>query len=290
MKIKFWGTRGSIPVNGKEFCKYGGNTSSVEILPSENISFILDAGSGIRNAGIDIIKRKEVEKIFIFLSHFHTDHIVGLPFFTPFYKENYSINIFGLPYIYNTIEKIVDLIIGPPFFTLTKENFKAKILFKNLSIGDVFNINGVIVSTIKVNHPDPTLGYKIIYKNQTIVYITDNELIQNNQLSLDNIEKVIREKHVDLIEFCKNADVLIHDTSYDIDDYNERIGWGHSNIYSAAMLGHLAKVKKLYLFHYDPSYDDNKIDTLLNKTQKFSKKINGRIECYASSDYMEVEI
>lgn len=287
MKVKFWGTRGSIAVTGKEYCKYGGNTPCIEIITGNNSTFVFDAGTGIRDLGIDLIKRKSTNKIYLFFSHFHTDHIIGLPFFLPFYNENFDIEIFGKPYIYNSIEEIIDLILKPPLFSVTRNEFKATYSFNNINYGFEFEDNYFKLETIELNHPNPTLGFKLISNNKSIVYFTDNELIQDNHSS-QNLKDLIISNHSELIKFCKNADVLIHDTSYLMDDYNKRIGWGHSSNLAAAMFAHLAGVKNLYLFHYDPSYPDEMIDSLLNDTISFLEQINSSVKCFASADQLEI--
>lgn len=289
MKIKFWGTRGSIPVTGKNYCKYGGNTSCIEISSSGDDIIILDAGSGIRELGLDLIKRDNQRKVNLFLSHFHTDHIVGLPFFSPFYDEDFEIDIYAQPYVLQTTEEILDLILKPPLFAITKEYFKAKYNFNNITNSFVLDLPGKRIEAIELNHPNPTLGFKISSQDKTMVYFTDNELIQNNH-SVKEIEKLILENHYNLIEFCKNVDVLIHDASYSFDDYNRRIGWGHSSNLAVAIFANLANVKNLYLFHYEPEYDDDFLDKLLKETEYFLKSINSSVVCFASYDQLEINL
>ncbi len=289
MKLKFWGTRGSIAISGKDFCKYGGNTPCIEISTNDSSTIIFDAGTGIRELGIDLLKRKSIQKIYLFFSHFHTDHIVGLPFFTPLYNDSFEIKIFGKPYVYNTVEEIIDLIIKPPFFSITKDYFRAHAQYHNIDNNFLFENDNFRIETIQLNHPNPTLGFKLTSEDKSAVYFTDNELVQNNHTS-QYLKDLITNNHFDLIKFCKNADVLIHDTSYSMDDYDKRVGWGHSNIFSAAMLAHLAEVKNFYLFHYDPTYSDEMIDELLEKTQKFLESLDSQVNCFASADSLEVVI
>lgn len=289
MRIKFWGTRGTIPVTGVEYAKYGGNTPCIEVSINEEAVLIFDAGSGIRMLGQDLLKRNSIKKIYLFLSHFHTDHIHGLPFFAPVYLEDYEINIFGMPYELNSTEEILDLILTPPLFSITKDYFKSKINFVDIKSGDSFNFEVIKVETIRLNHPNPTLGFKISSDNKSFVYFTDNELINHNH-SKRKLEEIIIQYHNNLIEFCSGVDVLIHDSSYSLDDYNKRIGWGHSSNYAVATFAHLARVKNLYLFHYDPGYNDVAIDKFFNETQKFLKEMNSQVHCLASRDNLVIEL
>lgn len=130
----------------------------------------------------------------------------------------------------------------PPLFSVTRNEFKATYSFNNINYGFEFEDNYFKLETIELNHPNPTLGFKLISNNKSIVYFTDNELIQDNHSS-QNLKDLIISNHSELIKFCKNADVLIHDTSYLMDDYNKRIGWGHSSNLAAAMFAHLAGVR-----------------------------------------------
>lgn len=289
MRVKFWGTRGSIPVTGINHCKYGGNTPCIEISPDDESIIILDAGSGIRELGLDLLRRNKQRKILLFFSHFHTDHIVGLPFFAPFYNKDFEIEIFGNPYVFNSIENIIDLIIQPPLFAITKDEFKSINKFHNIDESFVLEKNNFKIEVIKLNHPNPTLGFKIKSNNKSLVYFTDNELIQNNH-SIEELKDLLENNHKNLISFCRGVDVLIHDSSYFVSDYNKRIGWGHSSNIAAAMFAHLAEVKNLYLFHYDPQYSDEEIDNLLKETQFFLQEIKSKVKCYASSDLLDIVI
>jgi phosphoribosyl 1,2-cyclic phosphodiesterase len=289
MKLKFWGTRGSIPVTGNRFCKYGGNTPSIEINNDKDNVIIIDAGSGIRELGIELVKRNHQKKIYLFFSHFHTDHIVGLPFFAPFYRDDFEIEIFGKPYILNSTEKILDLIFNPPLFSITKDKIKAKCNFHDIDETFTLSISDIKIETEILNHPHPTLGFKILSQNKSVVYFTDNELIQKIHKS-EEAEELLLKNHSNLISFCKGVDILIHDSSYFTEDYNIRVGWGHSSNITVAMFAHLAEVKNLYLFHYDPDYDDKKIDKLLEETRNYLKNIGSSVNCFASSDLMELNL
>lgn len=289
MKVKFWGTRGSIAVTGKNYCKYGGNTPCIEIqVDGYDELIVFDAGSGIRELGINLVNRNYPQRIKIFLSHFHTDHIVGLPFFAPLYNDKYEIEIFAKPYSLKTTEEILDLILSPPLFSITKDYFKCKHSFHDIQSGFVYENPHLKIETIELNHPNPTLGYGITFKDKKLVYFTDNELIQNNH-KISEIEKLILQNHKNLIDFCFDADILIHDASYSFEDYNRRIGWGHSSNLAVALFAKLARVKNLYLFHYDPEYDDDFIDQFLEETKNYLKEINCNTNCFASFDYLELD-
>lgn len=288
MKVKFWGTRGSIPVPGRSTLIYGGNTPSIQVTSPDDDQIFLDAGSGLREAGIEFMKHPSSNELHLFMSHFHWDHVLGLPFFIPFYDESFHIHVYGMAHDQNNIEGVVDSLISPPLFPITKSEFKAKVTYNNISPDSTYEIGNVKIKTFQVNHQCCTLAYKIEEKNRSFVYVTDNE-IKYSRLDVNSLENDIAEHNVKMIEFCRGADYLVHDTTYTLNDYSQKVGWGHSNNVSAAILATLAEVKNLVLFHYDPEYDDEKIESLLNDTNSLLKRLSGNVNCLASKDGIELE-
>lgn len=289
MKIKFWGTRGSIPVPGRSTLIYGGNTPSIQVTSYDNDQIFLDAGSGLREAGIEIMKHPSSNEIHLFMSHFHWDHVLGLPFFIPFYDESFRIHVYGMAHDHNNIEGVIDSLISPPLFPITKNEFKAKVRYNNISPDSTYEIGNVKIKTFQVNHQCCTLAYKIEEKKSSFIYVTDNE-IKYSRLDVNSLENDIAEHNVKLIGFCKGADYLVHDTTYTINDYSQKAGWGHSNNVSTAILASLAEVKNLVLFHYDPEYNDEKIESLLKDTDTILKRLNGKVFCISSKDGMVLEL
>ncbi|MBM4175931.1 MAG: MBL fold metallo-hydrolase [Ignavibacteria bacterium] len=289
MKVKFWGTRGSIPVPGRSTMIYGGNTPSIQVTSSGGEQIFLDAGSGFREAGIDLMRKKSKSKIYLFMSHFHWDHVLGLPFFPPLYDENNAVQIYGMANNQKTVEEVIDLLIRPPLFPITKAEFKASVTFENISPNDSVSLGDLTLKTFEVNHQCCTLAYRIDEGNKSFVYITDNE-IKYSKLNPDSLINDIAEHNAGMIEFCKDTDYIVHDTTYTFEDYSNKIGWGHSNNLSGAILSSLAGVKNLILFHYDPEYNDEKVELILNETKAFLKKMGSKVNCIASRDGLELEV
>jgi len=270
VKIKFWGTRGSIPVPGESTLKYGGNTPCVQIISGSGKSLILDAGTGINNLGNKIISDNQNTGINLLITHSHWDHIQGLTFFQPFYKEENSINIFAATNNNLPVEKILHYQFKEAFFPVGKEILKAKINLTRLKENATFNIDNFTVNTVSTHHASGTLGFKITIDGTTIVYLTDNEVYCNTADKPDI--DLVREKNIELIRFCEEADFLIHDTMYDYDDYKNKEGWGHSSNLTATAFAAAAKVKNLIFFHYNPLYSDDKIDKFISDSIQLSKK------------------
>lgn len=289
MRIKFWGTRGSIPVPGKNTLKFGGNTPCIEIYKGGDEVIILDAGSGIRELGYEILKNPKIKKINLLISHYHWDHIQGLPFFAPIYNKDIEINFFSSKKRIIPNENIFDVLMQPLFFPVSKKVVKAKTNFHSIKEGEKFSLNGFEVETIKSHHSLGTVSYKLTNNNFSFVYMTDSEIFYEAENHEPEIE-LIKKHNNDIISFCKKSTYLVHDAMYSLEDFKVKIGWGHSNNISTAILAAAAEVKNLYLFHYDPLYSDEKIKTILNETKKYIQKNNLKTNCFCSKDNMEIKL
>lgn len=288
MIIRFWGTRGSIPVPGKNTLKYGGNTPCVEIRSSENKLLILDGGSGIRELGKHMTSRDE-EDINIFISHYHWDHIQGIPFFTPLFNPKNKVTFYGISSNGLTVEKEMKQQMLPNNFPISLDEFKSDLHFMEINKNIEYDINGLKVETFILNHPSPTLTFKITEDDSSFIYMTDNELnIDNDQERQD--DSFLRSMNKELIAFCKNSDCLVHDAMFDENSMINKKGWGHSSNVSLAQFSIMANIKNLVLFHYNPDYDDSKIDFILKETQLFLEKQNSKINCIASKEGLEIKI
>lgn len=288
MKIKFWGTRGSIPVPGPKTIEFGGNTSCVQIISGDNY-IVLDAGTGIRELGNDLLQKYDCKDIHLLVSHTHWDHIQGLPFFRPLYSEKCKLNIYSETKSGSSIEKVFVTQWDPNYFPVTSEIFKDKVEYKKFGDIESIEINGFKVSYINTHHSEGTLAFKIEKDGKSVVYMTDNELYYDTENNLPTAKEILEKNH-DQVEFIADADVLIHDVMYQIEDYGDKIGWGHSNNYSASIFATLGKVKKLLLFHYDPDYTDDKIKDIVRETKLFLNELNSPVLCEASYDGMEIEL
>ncbi len=254
MEIKFWGVRGSIPTPGDSFVKFGGNTSCVEL----NINcqtIIFDMGSGLVNLGNYLLKNN-IKKFDILVSHFHYDHTCGLPFFQPAYNKSCEFSIrSGIEKTRGKTLEVLQKQISSPSFPITLDKFLAKINFYDFEIGKDFYINNIKIRTISLNHPDGAVGYRVESNKKSICYITDHE-------------HDIKNKNQMLLDFLRNADALIYDSTYDDNNFKNFIGWGHSTWQEATRLAKECNIKKLFIFHHDPDNDDNKMEQIENICKK----------------------
>ena len=270
MKVKFWGTRGSIPSPGKNTVKYGGNTTCVEVIPKNGKEIIIDAGSGIRLM-VDKIISEGIKEISLLLTHSHWDHIQGFPFFTPIYNDNFSLNIYGVS---PTFERLLDILKGQMdfiYWPVKFEHIDANVNFKKIDNSGI-SIDNVKINSIMTNHPLETHAFKFEESGKVFIFMTDNELDH------PHTAKVPYKKH---LEFVKDADVLVHDAQYKKEEMKKFKGWGHSSWQEVVSFAKKAGVKKLYLTHYDPDRNDLEVDKIIKEANKMagdSLTVRGAIE------------
>ena len=246
MKVKFYGTRGSIPVSGSEYLEFGGNTSCVKITIKDNDRIgILDAGTGIRVLGNEIASQNFPHPaILIGFSHFHWDHIQGLPFFAPAFNPEQRLIIMAL----GKDRKIKDLKdvfatqMRKKYFPLRIDNMGAKFKFVKPD-KSVQEIGGTHITAIPHKHPGGAYSYRIERNNKVFIYCTDIEH-----------GKKIKPK---IIDFCRGADLLIPDDTSTKEELATRKGWGHSSYDQAMEVAEVAGVKKLVMTHHDPNHSDH---------------------------------
>ncbi len=267
--------------------KYGGNTPCVEVRSNDSELLILDAGSGIRELGKDLQKNYHNKFINILISHYHWDHIQGIPFFLPLYNKENNVFFWGENIENQSVESVLSYQMTSNYFPIGINELSAKISFNEVKTNEKFKLNGMEITTFRANHSSPTITYKISENNKSIVYMTDNELNVKEEENEDNLSSV-RELNHSLIEFCRGCDYLIHDSMYDESTMIQKKGWGHTGNKTLAAFGILAEVKNLVLFHYNPDYGDDKIDLLLEETRDVLNKNNTRTKCLAAEEGMTI--
>lgn len=259
MKLEFWGVRGTIPICGKDRIKYGGNTICSAVYAAEEFPIIIDAGTGIKRLGDELVRKKGDRplNLSILLTHFHLDHIMGFPFFAPLYLPDTTLTIYS-PRSPKETEQYLSGLMSGMYFPVdfwgtpsTKAYFQIQ--------GD-FSLKGVHIGMCPLHHPQGSVAYRLAAEEKSIVFATDTEHPSTG----------IDEK---LAAFAEGADVFIYDATYTLDEYKSgRMGWGHSTWLEGTKLANEAKVKHLYLSHFNPDHTDTQLDEMVAKAQeKFSR-------------------
>ena len=246
IKIKIWGARGGLPASGKTFLDAGGATSCIEI-QHEDRSLIFDAGSGIANLGLNLIKNHNITKIDIFIGHYHYDHIIGLPFFLPLFDKKKEI-VLHLPNLDGRkgIE-VLKTLISPPLFPIDLEDMTNNFSINAFTPKDKIKINDIIFAeSILLDHPGGNTGYKLSINNAKISYISDVE-----NLNIINFNK--------MINFIRHSNICFIDSSYNPVEILNKRGWGHLSTEDIKIIAKTLSNTDLILYHHDTLKSDQNI-------------------------------
>jgi phosphoribosyl 1,2-cyclic phosphodiesterase len=279
MIIRCWGSRGSIPVSGKKYLRYGGNTTCLEIRTNDDKILIVDAGTGIREAG-NSLTAAGYRNFTLLLTHAHWDHIMGFPFFKPIYSPKTNINVWGCPFARDSIKELLSRIMSPPNFPVDFDSIRAKISFQNTCV-ESYTLGSMVITPIALSHPDQGTGYKFEEDGKCFVFLTDNELGYRHEGG-HNFQKYL--------EFSEGVDLLFHDAEYKEEEYKKTRGWGHSLYKDALSLALNAGVKKLGLFHHNQERFDAEVDAIVNDCDKIIKKSGKKMKCVAVGQSMEFKL
>ena len=250
MRVRFWGVRGSIPCPGPATMRYGGNTPCMEVRCDERV-LIFDAGTGLRSLGIELLKENKIRDVDIFITHCHLDHVSGLPFFAPFFREDYRVRVWaGNLTPSNSIEHVMRKLMSSPWFPVPMEIFKAKMEFRDFKSGEVLRPHeNVVLRTALLDHPDGTNGYRLEYGGRVFALLCDTEGFPGK-------------RDAEMIALARRADLAVYDATFTESEITSKTGWGHSTWMRGVHLANEADVKHLCLFHHDPSHDDDFMDKL----------------------------
>ena len=249
MHVRFWGVRGSIPTPVPGNLRHGGNTPCVEITLSTGECFIFDAGTGIRNLGIDILQhRRPCDSMNLFLTHFHWDHLQGLPFFLPLYGKANTITFHSARPVAQ-LREILRGQMATPYFPVHFDLLASEMLFSQIT-GQGTDFGAARIASFALTHPEGANGYRISTPKASVVYATDHEH------GIDAADER-------LLEAARGADILIYDAQFTPEEYPSHAGWGHGTWLEAVKMAARAKVGQLVLFHHDPGHDDSMMDEIL---------------------------
>jgi len=294
IRIRFWGTRGSISSAGPETLRYGGNTPCVDVETDDGTRLVFDCGTGARKLGLALASHGPL-RIHLLLSHTHADHIQGLPFFLPAFVPGSHITVYGPSGLDRRLPTAVGGTMDYAYFPVPLESLPAKVDF--IELGETeFSIGGIKIRTQFLNHTAPCLGYRVTAGSATFVYATDHEAHSTPHWRADRSANAFEPallahtgdaRHA---SFVGAADVLVHDAQYSSADYPTKAGWGHSTVEYAVDIALAARAKTLVLFHHDPDRDDNGVDDLLAVAEGRVQASNMGLRVVAATEGDELTI
>jgi len=275
VRIRFWGTRGSIPTPGQRTVRYGGNTACVEVRSTGGELLVLDAGTGLRELGAQLAQNGNGPlSLDLFISHLHWDHIQGIPFFRPAYDARTAMRVYA-PQHQRPLKELLGIGMDDPFFPVDLDAVPAKLDISEFPEGTEHRAGPFRVRGARLFHPAPAFAYRVEADGRSLVYATDTE---------DPFSG--RENPV--IDLARDVDVLIHDAQYLDGDYKK--GWGHSTAETAVDVAARAGAKRLVLYHHDPDRSDDALDKIAVDAQRLAKEKAGALEVLVAYEGMELAL
>jgi phosphoribosyl 1,2-cyclic phosphodiesterase len=281
LRVKVWGARGSVPAPGPHMNRYGGNTSCVQVDLQSGERLILDAGTGIRNLGIDL---EGTSRIHILLTHLHLDHIQGLMFFPPCFRADCEITIWGPASPEASLEDRVARYISAPLSPVEVRELPCSVAFRDTPATE-WELGGALIRSEAITHRGPTLGYRITDGDTTLCYIPDHEPALG--APLDELEQ----EWISGFDLARGADLLIHDCQYTDEEYPDHIGWGHSALSDTLAFARRVEARRMLLFHHDPLHSDEFLDGFHAMARRRWQELGGdptRVEM--GSEGLELEV
>lgn len=279
MIIRCWGARGSIPVSGSEYVEFGGDTTCIEIRNADDDVIIIDCGTGIRRLGNRLLRENRREYSLI-MTHAHWDHISGFPFFKPLYRSGTRIAVHGCAFAQSSIKSILSRTMEAPYFPVDLSAVKAGITFSD-TCGVPLDIGGLHVEPINLSHPNMGFGYSFSEGDKRFVFLTDNEL---------EFQHPKGKSYDEYLEFCRDADLLIHDAEYTDEEYERTRAWGHSRYRTALRLAMESGAQQLGLFHHNQDRSDAALHTILQDCRRIITANNSPLTCFALTQDTEIRL
>jgi phosphoribosyl 1,2-cyclic phosphodiesterase len=260
VRARIWGCRGSLATPGPATVKYGGNTSCLEVRGDDGSLIVLDAGTGIRALGSAIVEKCPV-RVHVLLTHLHVDHIEGFGFFAPVWTAGHEIHLWGPPSPLRTLRSTLAAYLSPPLFPVYMSDAPSTLTFHDIP-HEPWEIGGVRIHAEPIEHPGPTVGYRLEHNGHSLAYLPDHEPALG--LDLSRMEP----DWISGIGLASEVDVLVHDAQWFEPEYESKIGWGHSSVADAVTFARVAGARQLVLWHHDPHHGDAELERLGTRAEE----------------------
>jgi phosphoribosyl 1,2-cyclic phosphodiesterase len=303
VRVKFWGVRGSLPVPGRKTERYGGNTSCVEVRSESGTRVVVDAGTGIRKLGKEMVAEADGRSdVHLLISHTHWDHIQGLPFFSPLYQQGNRLCVYARKRDDLHLRAVFASQTDDPYFPIPFDEAKADIAFRELLDFAEFEIADVKVACARLNHPYIATAYRLTVDGASVVYVSDtapfsdilfeDQFIaqppgQGAELPPADKQKLARMR-AGVVRLCEGADLVVYDTMFTSEDYKRIPHFGHSRPSDAVQICQEAGARQLVLFHHAPERSDAEIDGILAETQALTKREGIKLDVVAAYEGLDL--
>lgn len=284
MRFSIWGCRGSVAVPGPTTVRYGGNTSCYMLEADSGEIIIFDAGTGIRELGMKLAAKMPLH-IDMMFSHTHYDHVIGYPFFVPFFVPGNKIDLYGPVHFERSFKSVMTEQLDYSFFPVRMDELRASLKFHDLR-EESLDVGPFKVRTMYANHPITALAFRVEIDGKVCIYTGDTEPYINHlegdpdadEEEFEEVREVIAEQKARWIDFIKGADLCLHDAQYTPEEYPKFKGWGHTAMNTAIDQCAEAGVKKILLSHHNPTRTDDDLDKLFPRWQQYVAEKNYSIE------------
>jgi phosphoribosyl 1,2-cyclic phosphodiesterase len=281
MRVRFWGTRGSVPTPGPSTVRFGGNTACVEMRTSSDTFFIFDSGTGIRELGLELTRRGGPVSAHLMLGHTHWDHIHGFPFFTPAFVPGNRVRVYGARDLDRSLRDVLAGQMHYTYFPVPLGDLRADIDFTELEEGEI-RIEDALVRTHYLNHTAVCMGYRLEADGVSVAYVTDHE--PYGVTGYGSRGGFMHGGDRRLIEFVRGVDLLIQDAQYTLEEYDQHRGWGHGSTDYVTDVAVQAGARRAALFHHEPTHTDDQVERMVEHARRRARELGSEIDIFGAAE------